>query len=63
MYGEWRYSAIVGSEWSDPRTYRFTSGKTAPGTHPLGESEGPRDGLYAVKTWKHLFVQPGIEQF
>jgi hypothetical protein len=47
-------SALVESEWSDPRTYRFTSGKTAPGTHPIGESVGPRDGLYAMKTWKKI---------
>jgi hypothetical protein len=42
-------SALVRSEWSASRPGRFTTGKTALGTHWIGGWVGPRAGLTHMK--------------
>jgi hypothetical protein len=42
-------SALVGGEWSASRTYLFTPGEKAPGTHSIGGWVGPRAGLDDVE--------------
>jgi hypothetical protein len=53
--GEWRYSsthsltsALDGGEWSASCTGRFTPRERAPGTHWIGDWEGPRAVLDVV---------------
>jgi hypothetical protein len=38
-------SALVGGEWSAPRSGRFTAGERASDTHWIGGWVGPRTGL------------------
>jgi hypothetical protein len=64
--GEWMYrspffltSALVGGEWSDSRSCRFTP-REAPGTDWIGSWVDPRAGLEHMEKWKFLTL-PGLE--
>jgi hypothetical protein len=49
-----------GGEWLTSRTWRFTPGERAPGTHWIGGWVGPRAGLDDVEKRKFLTL-PGLE--
>jgi hypothetical protein len=53
-------SALIGVEWSDSRTGRFTLEEISPGTPWTGDWVGPRAGLDAVEGRK-IFTLPGLE--
>jgi hypothetical protein len=53
-------SAVAGCEWSISSPGRFTPGERAPGTHWIGGSVDPRDGLDDVEMRKFLTI-PGLE--
>jgi hypothetical protein len=53
-------SALAGGEWSASRPCRFTPEEKAPGTHLVGSSVDPRDGLDVVEKRKFLTL-PGLE--
>jgi hypothetical protein len=42
-------SALVGDEWPPLRSYRFTPGERAPGSHFIGGWVGPRADLDNVE--------------
>jgi hypothetical protein len=45
-------SALDDGEWSALRTYHFTPGETAPGTHCEGCLVGPKSGLDVMEKRK-----------
>jgi hypothetical protein len=59
--GEWRYSNTsfdLGTRWRlASRSFRFTHGERAPGTHWIGGWVGPRIGLDAVVKRKILYCR------
>jgi hypothetical protein len=50
-------SALVGSEWSASRPYRFIPGERTHGTHWIGEGVGLRTDLDDVERKKILPLQ------
>jgi hypothetical protein len=47
-------SALIGGEWSDSRSGRFTPGEISPGTHWIGSWVGPRTDLEDMEERKFL---------